>query len=132
MSAICSDLPQRPARSWARVAKSMAQKCIPSQRQYSTVGKTLYWTRPSGRIWPRHFADAEGRARGTIMMQRRALFAFTFAFFALFLRPRPLLAQAADKPPLKPEELDQILAPIALYPDSLLSQILMAAGYPLE
>ncbi len=30
------------------------------------------------------------------------------------------------------QELDQMLAPIALYPDSLLSQILMAATYPLE
>lgn len=29
-------------------------------------------------------------------------------------------------------ELDQMLAPIALYPDSLLSQILMASTYPLE
>ncbi|HEX7045479.1 MAG TPA: DUF3300 domain-containing protein [Burkholderiales bacterium] len=29
-------------------------------------------------------------------------------------------------------ELDQLLAPIALYPDGLLSQILMAATYPLE
>lgn len=31
-----------------------------------------------------------------------------------------------------PQELDQMLAPIALYPDALLSQILMAATYPLE
>lgn len=30
------------------------------------------------------------------------------------------------------EELDQMLAPLALYPDSLLSQILMASTYPLE
>ncbi len=30
------------------------------------------------------------------------------------------------------EELDQMLAPVALYPDELLSQILMAATYPLE
>ena len=30
------------------------------------------------------------------------------------------------------EELDQMLAPIALYPDSLLAQMLMAATYPLE
>ena len=30
------------------------------------------------------------------------------------------------------EELDQILAPIALYPDALLAQILMASTYPLE
>ena len=30
------------------------------------------------------------------------------------------------------QELDQILAPIALYPDALLAQILMASTYPLE
>jgi hypothetical protein len=30
------------------------------------------------------------------------------------------------------EELDQILAPIALYPDNLLAQVLMASTYPLE
>lgn len=31
-----------------------------------------------------------------------------------------------------PEQLDQLLAPIALYPDELLSDILMAATYPLD
>ena len=31
-----------------------------------------------------------------------------------------------------PRQLDQMLAPIALYPDSLIAQILMAATYPLE
>ncbi len=30
------------------------------------------------------------------------------------------------------EELDQLLAPIALYPDDLLAQVLMASTYPLE
>ncbi len=30
------------------------------------------------------------------------------------------------------QELDQLLAPVALYPDSLLAQILVAATYPLE
>ena len=34
--------------------------------------------------------------------------------------------------PFKPAELDQMLAPIALYPDALLAQTLMAASYPLE
>src|SRR5215472_7053233 len=34
--------------------------------------------------------------------------------------------------PYSQEELDQMLAPIALYPDDLLAQILMAATYPLE
>ena len=33
---------------------------------------------------------------------------------------------------LSPEQLEQILAPVALYPDSLLAQVLMAATYPLE
>ena len=32
----------------------------------------------------------------------------------------------------KPEEIEQLVAPIALYPDSLVSQILMATTYPLE
>jgi len=40
---------------------------------------------------------------------------------------------AQDQPgKFRQEELDQMLAPIALYPDSLLAQILMAATYPLE
>ena len=33
---------------------------------------------------------------------------------------------------LKAEELDQITAPIALYPDALLANVLMASTYPLE
>src|SRR5262249_55132226 len=41
-------------------------------------------------------------------------------------------SSASDQPLLKTEELDQLLAPIALYPDPLLSQVLMAATYPLE
>jgi len=35
-------------------------------------------------------------------------------------------------PPLSPDQLDTLVAPIALYPDSLLSQILAASTYPLE
>ncbi len=35
-------------------------------------------------------------------------------------------------PMFKAEQLDQLLAPIALYPDALLAQILMAATYPLD
>ena len=39
---------------------------------------------------------------------------------------------ASGKQPFSPAELDQILAPIALYDDALLSQVLMASTYPLE
>jgi len=45
--------------------------------------------------------------------------------------PAPIFAQG-QIPVFRQEELDQILAPIALYPDSLLAQILMASTYPIE
>jgi len=41
-------------------------------------------------------------------------------------------ATAPTEPLLKPVELDQLLAPIALYPDPLLSEVLIASTYPLE
>ncbi len=41
-------------------------------------------------------------------------------------------AQGSQPPAFTQQELDQILAPIALYPDALLSQIMMAATYPRE
>ena len=53
--------------------------------------------------------------------------------------PMPLIAQVAEEraatqqpQTYSQEELDRLLAPIALYPDTLLSQILMASTYPLE
>jgi hypothetical protein len=43
------------------------------------------------------------------------------------------VAQAQSAAPaFKPEEIEALVAPIALYPDSLLSQVLMASTYPLE
>jgi len=53
----------------------------------------------------------------------------------------PLFASSQNQPSspapsgeqlLKPEELDALVAPIALYPDNLLSLVLMASSYPLE
>ncbi len=46
--------------------------------------------------------------------------------------PPGTFGQPADQPAFKQEELDQLLAPVALYPDSLLAQVLMASTYPLE
>src|SRR6516165_11496093 len=43
-----------------------------------------------------------------------------------------LRAPAATDQLLKPEQLDALVSPIALYPDSLLSNVLMASTYPLE
>ena len=56
-------------------------------------------------------------------------------FLALLLgASQAVFAQSGggDAKAFKQEELDQLLAPIALYPDSLLAQILMASTYPLE
>ncbi|MBZ0160086.1 MAG: DUF3300 domain-containing protein [bacterium] len=54
---------------------------------------------------------------------------------ALGQLPQPSSPPPADAPAastFQQEELEQLLAPIALYPDALLAQILMAATYPLE
>jgi hypothetical protein len=40
--------------------------------------------------------------------------------------------QKAGEQLLKQEQLEQLVSPIALYPDDLLAQVLMAATYPLE
>jgi len=51
-----------------------------------------------------------------------------FAQETVPLAPAPM----QTKPVFTQQQLDQMLAPVALYPDSLLSQILMASTYPLE
>ena len=54
------------------------------------------------------------------------------------LVPVSAMAQTSSPSPtdaaqlLKPEVLDQLVAPIALYPDPLLAEILMASAYPLD
>jgi hypothetical protein len=52
---------------------------------------------------------------------------------ALMMNSRGVSAQGEPPPPtFKPEEIEALVAPIALYPDSVLSQVLMASTYPLE
>ncbi|MGB8435184.1 MAG: DUF3300 domain-containing protein, partial [Burkholderiales bacterium] len=59
----------------------------------------------------------------------RSLSALLLAFSAA----SGAFAQAQSEAPVfKPEEIEALVAPIALYPDSLLSQVLMASTYPLE
>jgi hypothetical protein len=49
-------------------------------------------------------------------------------------KPPPIAASApsASSAAFNKEQLEQLVAPIALYPDSLLSQVLMAATYPAD
>ena len=51
---------------------------------------------------------------------------------AVLLLAAALPAAAQEQRAFSQAELDQMLAPVALYPDPLLSQMLMAATYPLE
>ena len=70
------------------------------------------------------------------------------ALALMMAMPVVVSAQTADKPPapqaqpasqtppnaepLKPEQLEALVAPIALYPDELLANVLAASTYPLE
>jgi hypothetical protein len=70
------------------------------------------------------------------VMEKKTFFIRAWASWLVLLLAIPpgLIAQqqAAGSPVFKQEELEQILAPIALHPDALVSQILMASTYPLE
>jgi hypothetical protein len=67
------------------------------------------------------------RIRGTNVKCLIGILVFVMVF------PCAIFAQGqGEEKPFKQEELDQLLAPIALYPDSLLTQVLMASTYPLE
>jgi hypothetical protein len=63
----------------------------------------------------------------------RSLIALLFLIPALATAQTPSApAPASDDQLLKPEQLEALVSPIALYPDSLLSNVLMASTYPLE
>jgi hypothetical protein len=46
--------------------------------------------------------------------------------------PQPGQQGPPQAPPLNPQQLQDLVAPIALYPDNLLSEILAASTYPIE
>ena len=64
--------------------------------------------------------------------------AVAFLILLALALPGPIRAQTTAAPAAAPTatfseaELDQMLAPIALYPDSLLAQVLMASTYPAD
>jgi hypothetical protein len=56
----------------------------------------------------------------------------TFPFDVLAQTPPAIPAQPAAAQPFNTEQLDALVASIALYPDDLLTQLLMASTFPLE
>ena len=63
-----------------------------------------------------------------------------FFFLGFLVGPGPILAQGISSPAstgpfspnLSPEQLDELVAPVALYPDPLLADVVTASTYPLE
>jgi hypothetical protein len=72
-------------------------------------------------------------------MSRLLALSITFVLFLVFAHGANAQGQPASTPastssdqPLKPEQIDALVAPIALYPDTLMAEVLMASTYPLE
>ena len=73
------------------------------------------------------------KERGLTMKTRQVCTRACACVLILLLAVPPLLvAQQQTDAVFRQEELEQILAPIALHPDPLVPQILMASTYPLE
>ncbi|HUL23615.1 MAG TPA: DUF3300 domain-containing protein [Thermodesulfobacteriota bacterium] len=71
------------------------------------------------------------------MSMKQKFFYWTAWLLVLLLAAPPwIIAQGTqgteESKTFKQQELDQMLAPVALYPDDLLTQILIASTYPLE
>src|SRR5665213_803263 len=68
------------------------------------------------------------RLRRSRMKTRRAVLSLAVSMLAIFVAV-PMFAQAPP-PSFPPQQLDQLVSRIALYPDPLLAQVLAGATYP--
>src|SRR5215470_11146072 len=104
---------------------------IVSRRFPRTIGSASTRSRRRRhRLAPRGRTAMSGASRVSIEALR-ALAILTITIVG-FLHVCPARAQSTATPPRTAAQLEQLVAPIALYPDSLLSQVLMASTYPLE
>src|SRR5262249_10348748 len=114
-------------RSRAASPDRLPRGSVAAPRESAGVATSLRArTGDPGMILIRALAEPRrGDMRSLIARLARA-----FLFTVLLL---PVVAGAqAPAPTFTKEQLDQMVAPIALYPDSLLSQVLMAATYPAD
>src|SRR6266404_5482667 len=98
----------------------------------------------AGMLWSAGSAASETKAKAASKFnkhQGRSLVALLFVAvlifsdLAVFAGPRITSApaqDAQDAPKIPSDQLDSLVAPIALYPDPLLSQTLVSSTYPLE
>ena len=69
---------------------------------------------------------------GIMKKQKMSSLALILVLGLILFIPAGVFGQDEPKKAFSPGELDQMLAPVALYPDSLLAQVLMASTYPIE
>ena len=82
-------------------------------------------------------SNSAKRKKGDAMRTTRIIIgSFAWIMIAMLLVPPGTMAQdsgeSEETDRFSKEELTQMLAPLALYPDSLIAEILMASTYPLE
>jgi len=70
--------------------------------------------------------------RVLLLLSRSILATVSTLLICIGLHLGPAQAESAAQQPRTAAQLEQLVAPIALYPDAVLSQILMASTYPLE
>src|SRR5262249_27740390 len=95
--------------------------------KFRGVGRSYQWRRMVGWITRR-----SGPVRVPLIGFVVAGLACASPVAVLAQTAPPPGATASAQPMLKPEQLEQMLAPIALYQDDVLSQVLIASTYPLE
>jgi len=70
------------------------------------------------------------------MKTKRFFLPVAILLLASMIGPYDVMAQGGQNQgggqAIRPEELDQMIAPIALYPDSLIAYVFMASTYPIE
>ena len=75
-------------------------------------------------------SNAAVTTRGTALLCIELLIALKN--YAIGQQPEPTGTPTGEHTLLSPDELNSLVAPVALYPDTILGQVLVASTYPLE
>src|SRR5262245_21415359 len=122
---------QRPSVFHAAILRvAMATRRSSRHRVFPDAPRSRYEGCQSDRI--RHVPSRAGREQRMHHRRIRASMLYGLAVAVFALAPALQAQEEPAPPPLKPEELEALVAPIALYPDSLLAQMFMASTYPME
>ena len=120
----------------------LVEKCLEAGVDFVAIADTVgyagpkraqFKTQAGGEEYVQPIPSRRRKEKRGMKLKRPLIKALVVFLALLLVAPQGVIAQGegGDKP-FKQEELDQLVAPIALYPDSLLAQILMASTYPLE